>query len=57
MATLQINHITFPRLSNAYHVAFFSNVKASIDKYEYENMGIDNELYARFCDKLIAPVI
>ena len=57
MATLQINHITFPRLSNAYHVAFFSNVKAGIDKYEYENMGIDNELYARFCDKLIAPVI
>lgn len=52
MATLQINHITFPRLSNAYHVAFFSNVKAGIDKYESENLGIDPEIYSRFCDAL-----
>ena len=52
MATLQINHITFQRLSNAYHVAFFSNVKAGIDKYEYDKLGIDDENYSRFCDAL-----
>ena len=52
MATKQINHITFQRLANAYHVAFFSNVKAGIDKYEYNKLGIDDENYARFCDAL-----
>ena len=52
MATKQINHITFSRLANAYHVAFFSNVKAGIDKYEYDKLGIDPELYARLDNEL-----
>ena len=52
MATKQINHITFQRLANAYHVAFFSNVKAGIDKYEYDKLGINDELYTRFVDQL-----
>ena len=48
MAIKQISTITFARLSNAYHVAFFSDVKAAIDKNQYENLGLDNENYGRF---------
>ena len=48
MAIKQINIITFARLSNAYHVAFFSDVKAAIDKVQYANLGLDNENYGRF---------
>lgn len=52
MATKYIDNISFPRLTHAYHVAFFSNVKAGIDKYEYDKLGIDDENYARFCEAL-----
>ena len=52
MATKYIDNISFPRLTHAYHIAFFSNVKAGIDKYEYDKLGIDYESYTRFCDAL-----
>ena len=52
MATKYIINISFPRLSHAYHVAFFSNVKAGIDKYEADKLGIDAEIYARFTKAL-----
>ena len=52
MATKYIDNISFPRLTHAYHVAFFSNVKAGIDKYQYDKLGIDPEIYVRFSDAL-----
>ena len=48
MATLQINHITFSRLANAFHVQFFSNVKAGIEKYQIEKLGIDENAFGLF---------
>ena len=48
MATKYTDNISFPRLSNAYHVAFFSDVKAGIDKYQPVNLGIADDVYERF---------
>ena len=52
MATKQINHITFPRLSNAYHVAFFSNVKAILEKFGAETLKLDETVYDNFTGAL-----
>ena len=52
MATKQINHITFQRLSNAYHVAFFSNVKATIEKYGAATLKLDETGYEDFTSAL-----
>ena len=52
MATKYIDNISFTRLSNAYHVSYFSNVKAGIDKYQAETLGIGADIYERFTDAL-----
>ena len=47
-----IETIAFTRLSNAYHVSFLSNVRAGIDKYGAEALGLDANLYGSFCSFL-----
>ena len=47
-----IETIAFTRLSNAYHVSFLSNVRAGIEKYGAEALGLDPNLYGSFCSFL-----
>ena len=54
MTTKVIDNISFPKLSNPYHVSFLSYVKAGIDKYGAENMGISEVLYGKFTEQLEA---
>ena len=47
-----IESISFAKLTNAYHVSFLSNVRAGIDKYGAEDLGLDATLYGSFCSFL-----
>lgn len=47
-----IESISFPKLTNAYHVSFLSNVRAGIDKYGAEDLGLNPTLYENFCSFL-----
>lgn len=48
MATNAIKTISFSRLRNAHHLGYHSKVLEEIDKYKYDTLGIDDELYARY---------
>lgn len=47
-----IESISFAKLTNAYHVSFLANVKADIEKYGAEDLGLDATLYGSFCSFL-----
>jgi len=48
MSTVYINSISFSRLRNAHHIGFHSKFLEEIDKYDYESLGVNDELYARY---------
>lgn len=47
-----IESISLAKFTNAYHVSLLSNVRASIDKYGAEYLGLNPTFYESFCSFL-----